>query len=531
MFDRFKRSAEVERAEPPVKEVTSNVPRVSRAPRSHPRMRRSFDAGQTNRLTAGWSTTPLTADQVIDRNLRALVARSREQAANNDYMKNFLRLCRQNIVGSRGVILQAQAKDENGKLDRVANETLEHWWRTWCRAENCDIRARRSFRQMLRGAITTGAKDGEFMFREIRGKAAGPMGYSLQSIDPQRCPVDYNVERLAGGRFVRHGIEYTREGRAVAFYFMTGDATHTGYTFGGSSLERVPAGEIIHGYLEDIEGQRRGLPWAATSLWRLHMLGGFEKAALTNARLGASKAGFFEWADGYGPEEDEEVEDEELVIEAEGGIFQELPAGARFKEFNPQYPSGEFGPFRKAMLQGAGAGMGVAYVSFANDLEGVNFSSIRQGVLDEREHWMDMQEWLIEVLVDRVYRGALEMGLLMGAVKRGKTQLRPQMRDKYQDVLWQARRWPWVDPSKDVKAEIDSKNNLLTSPSDIIRRRGQDPVSVWRQTADDLKAMRDAMTAAGLPDAVITAVLSASMSGAPVSPAPQQTEGSPNEDD
>ena len=62
---------------------------------------------------------------MIDRNLRPLVARSRDQAAKNDYMKNFLRLCRQNIVGARGVVLQAQARDQDGKLDQGANQVLE----------------------------------------------------------------------------------------------------------------------------------------------------------------------------------------------------------------------------------------------------------------------------------------------------------------------------------------------------------------------------------------------------------------------
>jgi len=527
MLSPFKRQRQAERVEPPVVEVESTIPKIARSTRSPQRARRSFDAGENSRLTSGWTTTPLTADQVIDRNLRPLVARSREEAANNDYMKSFLRLCRQNVVGSRGVVLQAQARDENGTLDRGANEALEIWWKKWCRAENSDIRGRRSFRLQLQNAVNTAAKDGEFMFREIRGKAAGPMGYALQSLDPQRCPVDYNVERLNGGRFVRQGIEYTREGRPVAFYFMRGDMAHTGYTFGGRSLDRVAAGEIIHGFRDDIEGQRRGLPWAATSLWRLHMLGGFEKAALTNARIGASSSGFLEWADGEGPDVDEALDDEEVFLEAEGGTFQELPPGLRMKEFKPQYPAGEFAPFRKAMLQGAGAGMGVAYVSFANDLEGVNFSSIRQGVLDEREHWMDLQEWLIETLVDRAYRGALEMGLLLGVVKGNGITLRPERREKYEAVLWQPRRWPWVDPTKDVNAEILSKNNLLTAPSDIIRRRGQDPDAVWRQTAADLESMRDA----GLPDEFIFATLAPSAQGISAPSKAKKTEDSDDEDE
>lgn len=488
-------------AEPILRE--SPIPKVSR--RSAPitvRARRSYDAGETDRLTSTWTTVPLTADQVIDRNQRVLVARSRDQAAKNDYMKAFLRLADQNIVGHRGVILQAQARDENGSLDRAANEAIETWWRQWQRPENSDITGRRSFRMLCKTAVRTCAKDGEFMFREIRGKAA-PMGYALQILDPQRCPVDYNVERLAGGRFIRQGIEFSREGRPLAYYFMTGDPAHSAYTFNGRSLDRVPAGEIIHGFLEDIVGQRRGIPWAATSLWRLYQLEGFEKAALINAKTGASLGGFLEWEKDEGPELNEDDFDEELFIEPEGGVFQELPPGLKHKAFQSQYPSGEFAPFHKAMIRGAGAGMGVSYVSLANDLEGVNFSSIRQGVLDEREHWMDLQEWLIETLVDRVYQSALEPALLLGLITNGKIRLRPERIAKYRNVFWQARRWAWVDPQKDIRAEVEAKDNMLTSPSEIIRKQGRDPETVWRTFAADIESMR----AAGIPENFIMAAL------------------------
>ena len=200
---------------------------------------------------------------------------------------------------------------------------------------------------------------------------------------------------------------------------------------------------------------------------------------------------------------DEDDLDEELYIEPEGGVFQELPPGLKHKAFQSQYPSGEFAPFHKAMIRGAGAGMGVSYVSLANDLEGVNFSSIRQGVLDEREHWMDLQEWLIETLVDRVYQAALEPALLRGLVKNGPIRLRPERIAKYRNVFWQARRWAWVDPQKDIKAEVEAKDNMLTSPSEIIRKQGRDPETVWRTFAADIQAMEDA----GIPEKFIMAAL------------------------
>lgn len=494
----------------------------------HPSMRpirgaRAIEESNTLRAGHKWSTTPLTVDEIIDRNQRQLVAQSRQVAASNDYMKGFIRLCDKNIVGHKGFTLQAQARDSGGALDSAANEALEHWWKNWCKAKNCDVRGRRSFREMCKGAVKAAAKDGEFMFREILGRAAGPAGYALQPLDPQRCPVDYNVDRLANGRFIRQGIEFTREGRATHYYFMRGDMGQSAYTFNGRNLDRVPADEIIHGFVEDIVNQRRGIPWASTALWRLEMLGGFESAALNNARSGASLGGFIEWDKDAGPEIDDELEDEELYIEPEEGVFQELPPGATAKPNTAHYPAGELAPFLKAMLRGAGTGMGVAYVSFANDLEGVNFSSIRQGVLDEREHWMDLQEWLIETLIDRCYQNALRRALLKGQVAFGGIRLRPEMFDKYTAVHWQGRRWAWVDPLKDVNAEVISKNNMLTAPSEIIRRRGEDPDTTWRNFASDIASMK----AAGIPDEFIAAAV---LGVAPAPAKPKKKEKPDGED-
>jgi lambda family phage portal protein len=245
--------------------------------------------------------------------------------------------------------------------------------------------------------------------------------------------------------------------------------------------------------------------------------------------MGASVGGFLEWDKDEGPaiEEDDGEDYEETFIEPEAGVFQELAPGLRHKSFDSRYPSGEFTPFHKAMLRGAGAGMGVAYVNFANDLEGVNFSSIRQGVLNERDHWMDLQEWLIETLVDRAYQAALEIGLLMGLVTNGQIRLRAERIEKYRNVLWQARRWAWVDPQKDISAEVTAMENMLTSPSEIIRKSGRDPTAVWQAFAADIEAMKQA----NIPENIIMATLF--KNGGPIAPRPappKKNEDNPDDE-
>lgn len=491
IFDRFTRQQPTEQADPIRKEPT-----VGRAYR--PRLNHRFlQAGTQDGTTTKWGGTPLTADEIIRRHQRVTVARSREQAANNDYGRAFLRLVRTNIVGPYGVTLQARSRDTGGALDKAANDAIEAAFGLWGHRDNCDVAGTMSWRQLQIMAAEHAARDGEFMFRKIYGADAGPWGFALQALDPVRCPVDYDRTSLENGAFIRHGIEFNRYGRPLAFHFASTAEDEDYYTWAGRNYIRVPASEIIHGFRKDLgAGQKRGLPWMFSALYRMHHLLGFENAAVMNARAGASKMGFIEWDEGMGPECEE---GDEVTIDAEPLHFQELPSGARFKEYSPQYPNGEFGLFNKAMLRGVAAGLGASYNTLAQDLEGVNFSSIRQGTLDERENWKDLQEWLIEQLVQPVFEAWLSYSLLTGKIMVGRRPLPATKLEKYREVTFQGRRWAWIDPRADVAASVEAKNNMLASPSSIIREQGKDPDTVWRELAADIEAMR----AAGIPDEFI----------------------------
>ncbi|KWI69670.1 phage portal protein [Burkholderia ubonensis] len=463
-----------------------------------------FKAAAGGRLTGGWSATTVPADWIITRNLRPLVARSREQCMNNDYAKSFLRLCRQNIVGQNGVVMKAAFKKPRGGMDAEVNAALRGAWAKWGHKKNASVTGKRSWAAIQRQCVQSAAQDGEFFVRIVTGADAGPWGFSLQVIDPLRVPIDYNVDQYNHKNFIRHGIEFTQYGRPVAYHLTTVDEGEAEYQYGGVGYVRVPADEMVHGFIEDLVGQKRGLPWMATALFRLNHMAGFEDAAIINARVGASKMGFVQWQEGRAPEFDD-GDEPGLEFDAEPGTFPVLPDGAELKEWLPQYPAGEFLPVYKTLLRGASAGMGVAYNNLANDLENVNFSSIRQGTLDEREHWKEMQEWLIEDLIQPVFEAWLRYSLLKGRIKAGNgTPLSAALLEKLTDaVTWQPRRWQWIDPTADVEAAINSMNALLASPGQIIRDWGNDPSEVWAEIAADIKAMREA----GIPEQYIMGLL------------------------
>lgn len=500
-------------AQPAATDTTASRPPLRRS-RTAARM---FAVTETARMTEGWSSTPMTADQIVDKHQRKLVARSREQSTSNDYARSFLRMCRQNIVGPNGIMLQAQSADENGKLDTLANQAIESAWADWGKSKNCDVTGKRSWRAIQAACVNSAAKDGEFMLRLVFGRDAGPWGFAIQTLDPQRCPIDMNEERAGKGSFIRQGIRFNKYGRPLSYFFMTTDESESDYRYGGRDYVEIPADQIVHGFLEDMVSQKRGLPWMATALFRMRQLAGMEEAAIVNARAGANKLGFITWRDGYGPDLEE---GDELQIESQPGEYQVLPEGAEVHDSSPQYPSGEFDPFMKRALRGMAAGFGVLYNNLASDLEGVNFSSIRQGTLDEREHWKELQEWLIESLIQPVFDAWLPRALLSGRIKVKGRPLKPERIDRYGMVSWQPRRWQWIDPRADVDAAVEAKNNMLTSPGRIIREQGQDPQTIWAESARDVRAMIDAYVAEGVDEATAKELVLLSMGKQPQKPAP-----------
>jgi lambda family phage portal protein len=488
---------------------------------------RMFEGAKADRLTADWPSFPVPAEYIIRMHQRVLVARSREQCANNDYAKAFLRMCRLNVVGPKGVLLQSNVTLKDGTLDTTSNAAIEAAFAAWGKRDTADIAGKLSWRAIQAACVVSAAKDGEFMLRKITGRKAGKFGFALQVLDPQRCQVDFDRYDLEGGNYIRAGIEFNEFGRPVAYYFtvLKDSQAFWNYQYAGNTYHRVPAEEIIHGYLEDMVGQKRGLPWMATGLFRMKQLNGFEDAAIVNARVGAAKMGFFQWKDGQAPADSDEMDAPE--IEAEAGTFHMLPEGLELKEFNPQYPAGEFGPFMKYVLRSFAAGVGVPYNELAADLEGVNFSSIRQGTLDSREHWKELQEWLIEQLVVPVFEAWLPEALLRRRVVTQDGLALPAERvDQFAAALWQPRRWEWIDPRADVDGAVESKNNFLASPSQIIREQGKDPHGVWKETARDLRAQKDAMIAEGFSDETAEQLVMLAM-GRPVPPPPKPAPESP----
>lgn len=476
---------------------------------------RRFEAARIDRLTADWFATESSINEELRADLDALRKRGRQLRNNNDFARKFCGMVGNNIIGPSGIRLQVKVEDRPGVPDAAANGAIETSWEDWGKA--CDITGTMSLRDFCESLVEGLPSDGEFLVRFVRGAdARNRFGFALQMIDVDRIDTAYNGQH--GGNTVIMGVEVDAYRRPVALHLFEAHPNDGVRT--GRRRIRLPMDEVLHRFKIERAEQMRGIPWMAPGMLSLHHLGGFQLSALLAAEHGANHYGFFSQSEnaGNGPavgQVEGEGADALTITTSQPGVYDTLPVGYQFTPHESKYPNEVFGPFVKTILQRIATGWRVAYHSLANDLEGVNYSSIRSGTLEERDRWMADQEWFIGVFMEPVYQAWLQMALLNGAITMPNGSALPAAKiAKFLKHEWQARRWEWVDPKGDMDAKVLSVRAGLMAPQDLCAAMGYD-------FEDTLKAISAAQKMAAQYGVALSAYESTpgAVSAAPAPPA------------
>ena len=442
--------------------------------------KRSYAAANTGRLFSDFVTSDASADSELKNALPNLRNRSRDLARNNEYARRYFDLIKTNVVGERGFQLQVKALDSVGNLDKSGNDAAEKAFAEWCRRGNCTVDGKMSWVDAQRLAVESVARDGEAFIVLHRG-AAFKDSFAVEFIEPDQVDVTLN-RKLDDGGEVRMGVELDKFKKPRAYYIKTshpGDNEFTSISL-GQKHKRIPAEKVIHVYKHLRAGQTRGEPWLASAIPALKQLGALREAAIVNARIGASKMGFFTSPSGDGFVADD-LDNNVPIMEAEPGTFHQLPQGVDFKSFNPDYPASEFDSFHKSVLKGIASGMGVSYTSLSNDLESTSYSSIRQGALEERDNYKNNQAFMLEHFVRPIYEAWLSSAMEMNTFGIPVRQY-----ERFRDASsFRGKAWSWVDPLKEMNAAVTGLKAGVMSLQDVASQYGKDVEELMSQIARD----------------------------------------------
>ncbi len=437
--------------------------------------KRSYSAATTTRFNMDWLTQSMSADSAMRGKLESIRDRARDLERNNEWVGGYFRALENNVIGETGIALQMRIKQEGtGNFDEIANDKIETAFYNWGKVRNCTTCRRYSWRDVQKLVLRAMKRDGEALIRLVRNTN----GLRLQLIECDLLDGEAHY-KASNGNDVRFGVEMNLDREVVAYHLLSNHPGDGQFPSSMRTKRRVPADEMIHLFKPDRIGQTRGVSCLTASMQRLKMLDGYAEAELVAARTGAAKMGFFQkkTPDGWSGETDDQGN---LSMSAAPGSIEELPVGVEFKSWDTDHPNAGYGGYVKSMLRGISTSLGISYNSLANDLEGVNYSSIRAGLLEEREEWKSIQRYLIEHLCEPIFTEWLTIELLSGRLGLPFSKMW-----KFNVPEFSGRRWGWVDPKKDMEAAILAVRSGQKSLRQIIAETNGDIYDVARSMKAD----------------------------------------------
>lgn len=447
--------------------VRTRPQRVHR--RHYPRISKSPLPDQRN-------VHPVTADQTLFETLGKLRGASRMAMRSDSFFANGVRALVENVVGASGFKLRLP------EVEKAVEQEVTKAFGAWGMA--CDVPGELTWQEFETLALRQMAVDGEFL---IRLRFDGDWGLRLQMLDPERLD-----RHLVRGNIVM-GVEKDADGRPIA-YHLTNNSTRVGFGSGGYSVatghDRVPADEIVHGFLREFPGQTRGAPWGASSLLLWPMLDSYAQSEVRAAEASARAYGFVTSTNedlNAGALADAADEDGDAEVTISPGEILHLEPGEQFTSWDPKHPVGSFDSFTRSLAKRGAAGMGVPYHELTGDLQGVNFSAGRIGNLATRERWRLLQRRLSEQLHQPIYAAWLPRAAVSGFMElpAGVTP------DALRMPRWVGRGWSEVQPREEAAAREIGINNGTISRTEIAEMRGREVADVLGELAEERRLMAE----------------------------------------
>lgn len=460
------------------------------APRKS-RLVKAYNAAATKAIFGDFKASMMSADSELMNVLPILRGRARALARNSAVAKRYIQLMQDNIVGSAGFTFRSRAKNLNGKLDDRANNDLEKAWVVWTKTPT--RLPSYPFRQVTNTIVAAYCTDGEVFIQKKVGKQY-THGFSIRVIEADMVDESMNTLAMNGNRVIM-GVEIDADDVPVAYHMYV---NHPGdfRSFAGNTMRiRVPASEIIHVFKRARPGQTRGEPPMCAILTTVQMLDGYREAEVTNRRIASAMMGFFttpaaEKNDITALADTEDADTGTLEMDVEPGTFKSLPPGMILDQFEPKTSPTEYASFEKQMHRDISMGLGPSYNSMAMDLEGVSYSSIRQGALEDRDFYRSMQQFFIESFAAPVCKAWLAMVLDFGFVDLPATRF-----EKFDSgCSFAGRGWSWVDPLKEVNALKEGRAQGVVSLTQVSDEQGTDVET----TLDQIQAENQMMTERGI---------------------------------
>jgi lambda family phage portal protein len=435
----------------------------------------AYDGAGHGKRLGNWYPSTSSANSLLASNLNTLRTRSHDIIRKNPYAANAVDSIVSNCIGT-GIKPQSKAKDAEFR------KTIQSLWLQW--TDEADATGICDFYGLQALVLRSVIEAGECFVRIKVDKKNSTVPFKLQVLEAEHLDTSKDYQ-LSNGNIIKTGIEFDKSGKRVAYYLYK---EHPGDSFIGKTIDsvRVPAREILHIYKPLRPGQIRGEPWLSSVLLKLHDLEQYEDAELVRKKTAAMFAGFVTRLDPDASMFGEKGTNDQGVAFAglEPGTMQFLDPGEDIKFSNPADVGNTYEAFIKQQLRAISVGLGITYEQLTGDLTGVNYSSIRAGLLEFRRKCTALQYNLMVFQLCRpIWNKFIELAVLSDLIKI------PSDPD-FALVKWIPQGFAWVDPLKEQSAQQNAVCCGFKSRAEVVSELGYDVEEIDAEIAADNERAR-----------------------------------------
>ncbi len=279
------------------------------------------------------------------------------------------------------------------------------------------------------------------------------------------------------------GIQMDSNGRRTGYWIFK---EHPGEYFGlsnGYESVLANADDVDHVFDMLRPGQLRGISWFAPVLQKVRDLADYDDAELVRKRIEACFSVFVTQpgnpAGGPLLGGSTKDADNRSIEGLAPGLIKRINPGEDVKFAQPTSNDG-YVDYLKAVLHSIAAGIGITYEQLTGDLEGVNYSSIRAGMID---FWELLDHWQWHMMVHQLCVPTEKRFLRMLELTGEK--LPADLR-----VEWCPPARAYVDPQKDIAAIKEELKAGVRTYADVAASRGYDGNQVIEEVAAEQEQRR-----------------------------------------
>lgn len=434
-----------------------------------------FDSGSRGRLNQNWNPAQANDLNRMATERGLIRARAQDLERNSDIAGAVITAFERNVIGD-GMTLQAKIPD-SVKNHEELNKKIESLWKEFCKAEHCDVTAAQSMEEIEEMTIRRYVVDGGIFLIKVATKDKRfPFKLQVRSVDDLS-----NLAVVGSSKRMVEGVELDEYNKPLAYHFKK----YNGLNLTHETV-RIPANDVIFFYRKVAPNQVREVSMLATAINRIRDANQFVEAVGVKERILACMAVFVKKATpaglGRGVRSADPVDYNGLSLKP--GMIGELNPGDEVQTVVPTGQASNAREFITTLIRLIASGVGLSYEAVSRDLSMVNYSSARQGLIEDRKMYRKLQRLIGKKVLSSIYEEFITSMYLTGELDLPDFAKNKQ---NYLQHVWIPPGNNWIDPTKEVNANKIAVETYQDTLARISAERGEDWREVIKQRVAEMK--------------------------------------------